>query len=93
MITSVNNDRVKQVVNYIEKSKARREEIENGRTFATYKRKIPDIVKAEYTQTDCFTCHEIVIERLPFLSDVPVANNDDVLMYAIGSASRLKQNL
>lgn len=71
-------------------SKARREEIENGRTFATYKRKIPDIVKAEYTQTDCFTCHEIVIERLPFLSDVPVANNDDVLMYAIGSASRLK---
>ena len=26
MITSVNNDRVKQVVNYIEKSKARRED-------------------------------------------------------------------
>lgn len=71
-------------------SKARREEIENGRTFATYKRKIPDIVKAEDTQTDCFTCHEEVIERLPFLSDVPVANNDDVLMYAIGSTSRKK---
>jgi site-specific DNA-methyltransferase (adenine-specific) len=48
-------------------SKARREEIENGRTFATYKRKIPDIVKAEDIQTDCFTCHEDVIDRLPFL--------------------------
>ena len=71
-------------------SKARREEIENGKTFAKYKRKIPDIVKAEDTQTDCFACHEMVIERLPFLSDVPVANNDDVLMYAIGSASRKK---
>ena len=71
-------------------SKARREEIENGRTFATYKRKIPDIVKAEDTQTDCFVCHESVIESLPFLSEVPVATNDDVLMYAIGSSSRIK---
>lgn len=71
-------------------SKARREEIENGRTFATYKRKIPDIVKAEDTQTDCFTCHEEVIERLPFLSDVPIVDNDDILMYAIGSTSRKK---
>lgn len=48
-------------------SKARREEIENLRTYATYKHKINDIVKAEDTQTDCFTCHEDVIERLPFL--------------------------
>ena len=67
-------------------SKARREEIENGRTFATYKRKIPDIVKAEDTQTDCFVCHESVIESLPFLGEVP----DDVLMYAIGSSFRIK---
>jgi site-specific DNA-methyltransferase (adenine-specific) len=50
-------------------SKARREEIENGKTFTTYKRKIPDIVKAEDTQTDCFTCTEDFIERLPFLDD------------------------
>ena len=50
-------------------SKARREEIENLNTFATYKHKIPDIVKAEDTQTDCFACCEDVIERLPFLDD------------------------
>ena len=50
-------------------SKARREEIENGKTFATYKRKIPDIVKAEDTQTGCFVCHDEIEERLPFLED------------------------
>ena len=50
-------------------SRARREEIENGKTVATYKRKIPDIVKAEDTQRDIFTCKEPVIERLPFLED------------------------
>lgn len=50
-------------------SKARREEIENLNTFATYKHKITDIVKAEDTQTDCFACHEDVIERLPFLDE------------------------
>jgi hypothetical protein len=71
-------------------SKARREEIENGKTFATYKRKIPDIVKAEDTQTDCFACHEDVIEILPFLGEVPVATNDDVLMYAIAPNYRKK---
>jgi site-specific DNA-methyltransferase (adenine-specific) len=48
---------------------ARREEIENGKTFATYKRKIPDIVKAEDTQTGCFVCHDEIEERLPFLED------------------------
>ena len=57
-------------------SKARREEIENLNTFATYKHKIPDVVKAEDTQTDCFACHEDVADRLPFLDDVPVAGND-----------------
>lgn len=50
-------------------SKARREELENVRTFAIYKRKIPDIVKAEDTQTDCFACQEpLPIEELPFLA-------------------------
>lgn len=71
-------------------SKARREEIENLKTFATYKRKIPDIVKAEDTQVDCFACHEDVIEILPFLGEVPVATNDDVLMYAIAPNYRKK---
>ena len=50
-------------------SKARREEIENLRTFATYKRKIPDIVKAESTQMDIFMCNEVT-EELPFLFDL-----------------------
>ena len=47
-------------------SKARREEIENGKTFASYKRKIADITKAENTQLDCFICHDEIEERLPF---------------------------
>ena len=71
-------------------SKARREEIEDGRTFATFRRKIPDIVKAESTQTDGFTFHEAIIERLPFLEDEKIVESNDVLMYAIGSASRRK---
>ncbi len=51
-------------------SKARREEIEDARTFATYRHKIPDIVKAEDTQLNCFTCQESdAIESLPFLSE------------------------
>ena len=55
-------------------SKARREEIENMKTFVTFKSKIPDIVKAEDTQTNCFACHEDIIERLPFLDEVEVQN-------------------
>jgi len=50
-------------------SKARRQEIENIKTFATFKRKIPDIVKAEDYQTDCFACREEIEEQLPFLED------------------------
>lgn len=71
-------------------SKARREEIEDIKTFATYKRKIPDIVKAEDTQTDIFTCNESIIECLPFLEDVSIEAKDDVLMYAVGSPYRQK---
>ena len=47
--------------------KARRKEIENLKTFATYKRKIPDIVKAEDTQTECFSCYDDIFDILPFL--------------------------
>ena len=50
-------------------SKARREEIEDGKTFSKYKRKIPDIMKAEDKQLDCFACSEEIVERLPFLED------------------------
>ena len=71
-------------------SRARREEIEDIKTFATYKRKIPDIVKAEDTQTDIFTCNEPIIERLPFLEDESAATNDDMFMYAVGGSYRKK---
>ena len=48
--------------------KARREEIDKLKTFAEFRRKIADIVKAEDTQTDCFSCEEVPpIEPLPFL--------------------------
>ena len=73
---------------YARISKARREEINNLTTFATYKRKIPDIVKAEDTQTDCFMCKEEIIEKLPLLDEEVTHNGEDVLMYAIGSAAR-----
>lgn len=50
-------------------SKARREEIENASTFATFRKKIPDIVKAEDKQQDFSICCESdVIEPLPFLA-------------------------
>ena len=52
-------------------SKARRQEIEDYKTFSAYRRKIPDIVRAEDTQTDCFACNESFDERLPFLEDEP----------------------
>ena len=48
-------------------SRARREEIEKYETFATYRRKIPDIVKAGELTTDGLTCCEEGSERLPFI--------------------------
>lgn len=54
---------------YVRISKARREEIEDGRTFVKFKKKIPDIVKAENMQEGCFSCNECIDERLPFLQD------------------------
>ena len=48
--------------------KARRLEIDKLKTFAEFRRKIADIVKAEDTQTDCFSCEEVPpIEPLSFL--------------------------
>jgi site-specific DNA-methyltransferase (adenine-specific) len=48
-------------------SKARREERNNIKTFDAFKKKIPDIVKAENLQTDNFVCQEETDEILPFL--------------------------
>ena len=51
-------------------SKARREEIEDEKTHVTYRRKIPDIVKAEDNQLECIMCREPeLFETLPFLTD------------------------
>lgn len=51
-------------------SKARREEIMQLDINRLYRKKIADIVKAEDTQTDCFSCMEpIPFEDLPFLEE------------------------
>jgi len=71
-------------------SKARREEIEDVKTFAKFRRKIPDIVKAEDTQTDLFMCHEPdPIVRLPFMEE-EIVERTDVLMYAANMTTRKK---
>ena len=55
---------------YAAMGRARREELMQGKTLETYRRKIADIVKANDTQTDIFGCHEAEPEaRLPFLAD------------------------
>lgn len=70
-------------------SKARREEIEDARTFATYRHRIPDIVKAEDNQLNCFDCHESEdVKSLPFLADEEKPKT--VLMYAIVNRARKK---
>ncbi len=82
---------IEQKAEYAIISKARREEIANGRTFATFRKRIPDIVKAEDTQTELFSCHETEsIERLPFIEDKETLERNNVLMYAIGDKSRKK---
>lgn len=54
---------------YLLISKARRKELEKLGTYALFRKKIPDIVKAEDTQTDCFEMKESILEKLPFLED------------------------
>lgn len=52
---------------FVAMSKARREEIENINNYVTFRGKIADIVKAEDTQTDCFSCQEpMPYVELPF---------------------------
>ena len=51
-------------------SRARREEINDIKTYTSYQRRIPDIMKAIDTQLNCFTCSETdPFDSLPFLSD------------------------
>lgn len=51
-------------------SRARREEIENGTVFATYKKKISDIVKAEDKQINIFSVEDpMEVYCLPFLDE------------------------
>jgi site-specific DNA-methyltransferase (adenine-specific) len=52
---------------FVAMSKARSIEIERIETYGTFRRKIPDIVKAENIQMDCFACQDsLPIEELPF---------------------------
>ena len=61
---------IEQEESYVAIGRARRQEIENVRTFAEFRKKIPDIVKAKNTQTDCFVCEDsLPIMPLPFLVD------------------------
>ena len=78
-------------------SKARREEIKRIETFVEYRRKIPDIMRAEDTQTDIFSCCEPEpFEVLPFEMNSEVKNlhlkakKDKIYMYAVGPSPRSK---
>ncbi len=78
-------------------SKARREEIERIENYAGYRRKIQDIMKAEDTQTDIFSCCEPEsFMELPFYADSAMkdlhlkADKDLLYMYAVGPSSRSK---
>lgn len=77
---------IEQDEKFAEISQARREELEQERNFGTFRNKISDIVKAEDTQTDIFSCHELEpFEELPFLREEA---DSLILMYAIGGTSR-----
>jgi hypothetical protein len=53
---------------YAATSRARSMEIDKIENYVSFRKKIPDIMKAEDTQTDCFACQEpLPIEILPFL--------------------------
>ena len=79
---------IEQSEEFAKISQARREEIEDITTFLKYKRKIPDIVKAEENQLDLFSCNEPIIEELPFLDNATLEAKDDILMFAAAPRSR-----
>ena len=60
--------RVEQEEKFVAISKARREEIEDIKTYYNYRNKISDIVKSEEAQTSMFGVNEpLSDESLPFL--------------------------
>ena len=59
---------IEREAEFVAIAKARRDELEDPKLYSAYRRKIPDIVKAEDTQLDCFVCQEPQwVESLPFL--------------------------
>lgn len=59
---------IEREAEFVAIAKARREELEDPKLYSAYRSKIPDIVKAEDTQLDCFVCQEPqCVEPLPFL--------------------------
>ena len=75
---------IEREADFVAIGKARRQEIENLRVFADFRKKIPDIVKAEDTQKDCFVCEEsLPIEPLPFLLDAELSISRDDAQYII----------
>ncbi len=59
---------IEREAEFVAIAKARREELEDPKLYSAYRRKIPDIVKAEDTQLDCFVCQEPqCVVPLPFL--------------------------
>ena len=59
---------IEREAEFVAIAKDRREELEDPKLYSAYRRKIPDIVKAEDTQLDCFVCQEPqCAEPLPFL--------------------------
>jgi hypothetical protein len=82
---------------FVAMSKARREEIKRIETYVGYRRKIPDIIKAEDTQTDIFSsCEPEPFVELPFVTDSEVKNmhlkteKNKIYMYAVGPSLRSK---
>ena len=64
----------------------------NLKTFAAYKKKIPDIVKAEEFQKDYPLCCEAEeLDDLPFLDEEPMESEKKVRKYTTRSASRKKK--
>ena len=88
---------IEREVEFAFMSKARREEIERIENYAKYRRKIQDIMKAEDTQADIFSCREPEpFYDLPFniVSEVNNlhlnAEKKLVYMYAVGPSLRSK---
>ena len=82
---------IEREVDFVSLSKARREELGRIENYAGFRRKIPDIMKAEDTQTDIFSCREPKrFEELPFNKPPIKVQKDKIYMYAVGAIVRSK---